>query len=52
MFDIEDSDIEEGTHPISFSCPITIPVILPPIVSKTQASAYPLEGLVDNHSFS
>ena len=52
MLDIKDSDIEQETHPISFSCPIIVIVMLPTIVSKTQAFAEPLEFLVDKISFS
>ena len=51
MLEIEDSDLEEESLPISFSCLITILVTLPAIISVTKASVDPLGGLVDDNSF-
>ena len=51
MHDIE-SDIEEETLPSIYSCLITIPTIRSSIVLVTQASGDPLEGLIDDYSFS
>ena len=51
MHEIE-SDLEEETLPSSYSCPITIPTILSSIVSKTQTTGNPLQGLIHDHYFS
>ena len=52
LFEIEDNDIKQETHPISFLRPITAPVILPPIVYVTQPPVDLLEGVLDNGSLS
>ena len=50
MFEIEYSNLEQETIPISFSCPITINVTLP-IAPVTKAPVDPLEGLVNDNPF-
>ena len=48
---IEDNDLEEETITFNFSCPITIPVSLPALVSIARTSVDPLDGLVVDDSF-
>ena len=48
---IEHNYLEKESIPFNFSCPITIPFILPVVVSIARTSIDPLDGLMVEDSF-